>query len=149
MEKKKNRLTQFLETHGKVALASSISIVATATIAVAIHLNIEGSLKASYETEYTKKLTATLRNERSITETQISEIVKKFNTNSTVTNNILNSELNQRRRDDLTTIKYTFSDQDKTKITDYMLTYIEYYQGLQVANDRLSFKCEAQRSLNE
>jgi len=135
MPESPNRVSSFVSRHKKTILASSVSVVLTATISIVIHLNIVGSLKVSYETEYTKKLTETLRTEKTITDRQISEIVNKVNTNSSVTNSVLNSQLNQRRIDDLTTIKYTFTDQDKTKITDYMLSYIRYYQDLQVDND--------------
>jgi hypothetical protein len=133
--KKENRIVSFIHKHKVI---TSIIVTATITISASISIsaNVVANIKVKYEADATKKISEILRKENNISDTQIKEIVEKLNITQTTKSEIINTINNDKKKMDFTTIKYTFTDQDKTKITDYMLSYITYYQRLQEDNDR-------------
>jgi hypothetical protein len=128
------KVSDFIGRH-KLGVVATLSATATLVISVSISFSVVSNIKSDYESKYTKSVIETLRNDKTITESQLTDIVRKISATSTSQTAINNVQNNESRRVDFSSVKYSFTDEDKTKITDYIVSYLNYYKQLQSEND--------------
>jgi hypothetical protein len=135
------QITQFstLINQHKVSSAIIITAALTITISFSISISAISKIKSDYELKTTKAIIETINRNTTINKTKTIEIVKKLGLDEKTQNNIINSINISKHKTDLTTVNYTFTNSDKEKLTQYIISYLNYYQQLQEDNDtRLS-----------
>jgi hypothetical protein len=132
--KDQGKIGTFISKH-KLAATAALTATITLALSVTVSISIVSSVKSTYETELTKSVVDTLKRNTSISDTQISELIKKVSVNNSTSTDMKNLLNNESRWVDFSSVKYTFTDDDKSKITDYMISYLNYYKTLQSEND--------------